>query len=103
MPVASNGFGGGAWKFPHALIAGRYELVRKLGAGGMGAVYLARMAGLGKPINPFSAAMNAAMGAAMQSRMNPRKSFDRAFESGTQKPTRARAEDVTDVEAKDIR
>jgi eukaryotic-like serine/threonine-protein kinase len=98
MPVASNGFGGGAWKFPLALIAGRYELVRKLGAGGMGAVYLARMAGLGKPINPFSAAMHAAM----QSRMNPRKSFDRAFESSTQKPTRARAEDVTDVEAKDI-
>jgi hypothetical protein len=53
----------------------------------------------GKPINPFSAAM----GAAMQSRMNPRKSFDRAFESGTQKPARMRTEDVTDVEAKDIR
>ncbi len=31
-----------------ALIGARYEMVRKLGAGGMGAVYLARMAGLGK-------------------------------------------------------
>jgi eukaryotic-like serine/threonine-protein kinase len=31
-----------------ALIGARYEIVRKLGAGGMGAVYLARMAGLGK-------------------------------------------------------
>jgi hypothetical protein len=53
----------------------------------------------GKPINPFSAAMKAAM----QSRINPRHSFDRAFGSDAKKSARVRADDVTDVEAKDIR
>ena len=32
------------------LVGGRYELIRKIGSGGMGAVYLARQLGLGKQV-----------------------------------------------------